>query len=42
MAHVYNPSTGEVEAEGFQVQGQLELHIETLPHKTKVRDVVHW
>jgi hypothetical protein len=34
VAHSFNPSTQEVEAGGFWVQGQSELHSETLSQKT--------
>jgi hypothetical protein len=38
VAHVYNPSTQEAKAEGSQVQGQIELHSETLTQQTKKRE----
>jgi hypothetical protein len=33
MVHACNPSTQEVEAGGLRVQGQPELHSETLSQK---------
>jgi hypothetical protein len=33
VAHTCNPSTQEAEAEGSHVQGQLEVHKETLSKK---------
>jgi hypothetical protein len=35
VVHVYNPSTGEAEVEGFQVQGHPGLCSETLSQKSK-------
>jgi hypothetical protein len=37
VAHAFNPNPGESETKGWQVQGQPELHSETLSLKKKRR-----
>jgi hypothetical protein len=37
VVNICNPSTWEVEAGGWRVQGQPELQRETLPQKAKIK-----